>query len=73
MDRAAGTVRANLAVRFAADPNVQIANRHGVLQQGCTFVGERVIGCIQGAKNSLTYNYLVSPKTFRRERVSARL
>ncbi len=32
MDRAAGTVRPNLAVRFAADPNVQLANRHGVLQ-----------------------------------------
>ena len=58
MDRAAGTVRPNLAVRFAAEPNVQQPNRHGVLQQGCTFVGECVIGCNQGAKNSLDYNYL---------------
>ena len=58
MDRAAGTVRPNLAVRFTADPNLSVANRHGVLQYGCTFVGECVIGCNQGAKNSLDYNYL---------------
>ena len=58
MDRAAGTVRPNLAVRFAADPNVPQVNRHGVVQYGCTFVGECVIGCNQGAKNSLDYNYL---------------
>ena len=58
MDRAAGTVRPNLAVRFATDPNVPPANRHGVPQYGCTFVGECVIGCNQGAKNSLDYNYL---------------
>jgi cholesterol oxidase len=58
MDRAAGTVRPNLAVRFAADPNAPQANRHGVQQYGCTFVGECVIGCNQGAKNSLDYNYL---------------
>jgi cholesterol oxidase len=58
MDRAAGTVRPNLAVRFAAEPNVEQPNRHGVLQHGCTFVGECVIGCNQGAKNSLDYNYL---------------
>ncbi len=58
MDRAAGTVRPNLAVRFAAEPNVPQPNRHGVLQHGCTFVGECVVGCNQGAKNSLDYNYL---------------
>jgi cholesterol oxidase len=58
MDQAAGTVRPSLAVRFSADPNVPLANRHGVLQHGCTFVGECVIGCNQGAKNSLDYNYL---------------
>ena len=58
MDRAAGTVRPNLAVRFTADPNIPVANRHGVPQHGCTFVGECVIGCNQGAKNSLDYNYL---------------
>jgi cholesterol oxidase len=50
MDRAAGTVRPNLAVRFTADPNIPLANRHGVLQHGCTFVGECVTGCNQGAK-----------------------
>jgi cholesterol oxidase len=55
MDRAAGTVRPKLAVRFSADPNVPLVNRHGVLQHGCTFVGECVIGCNQGAKNSLDY------------------
>jgi cholesterol oxidase len=58
MDRAAGTVRPNLAVRFAAEPNVPQPNRHGVVQHGCTFVGECVVGCNQGAKNSLDYNYL---------------
>jgi len=58
MDRAAGTVRPNLAVRFAAEPNVPQPNRHGFLQHGCTFVGECVVGCNQGAKNSLDYNYL---------------
>jgi cholesterol oxidase len=58
MDRAAGTVRPNLAVRFAAEPNVPQPNRHGVLQHGCTFVGECVVGCNQGPKNSLDYNYL---------------
>jgi cholesterol oxidase len=58
MDRASGTVRPNLAVRFAAEPNEQLPNRHGVPQYGCTFVGECVLGCNQGAKNSLDYNYL---------------
>ena len=58
MDRAAGTVRPNLAVRFTADPDMPVANRHGILQHGCTFIGECVIGCNQGAKNSLDYNYL---------------
>jgi cholesterol oxidase len=58
MDWAAGTVRPNLAVRFAAEPYVQQPNRDGVLQYGCTFVGECVLGCNQGAKNSLDYNYL---------------
>jgi cholesterol oxidase len=58
MDRAAGTVRPNLAVRFAAEPDLQQPNRHGVLQHGCTFVGECVVGCNKGAKNSLDYNYL---------------
>jgi cholesterol oxidase len=50
--------RSNLAVRFAAKPDVPQPNRHSVLQHGCTFVGECVVGCKQGAKNSLDYNYL---------------
>jgi cholesterol oxidase len=58
MDRAAGTIRPNLAVRFATDPDTQVINRHGIPQYGCTFVGECVLGCNQGAKNSLDYNYL---------------
>jgi cholesterol oxidase len=58
MDRAACAVRPNLEVRFTAEPNVPQPNRHGVLRYGCTFVGECVVGCNQGAKNSLDYNYL---------------
>lgn len=65
LDLASGTIRPNLAVRFAetsdgapADPDLPVRNRHGVEQRGCTFVGECVIGCNQGAKNSLDYNYL---------------
>jgi len=58
MDRAAGTVRPNLAVRFTEEPDHETLNRHGVPQYGCSFVGECVLGCNQGAKNSLDYNYL---------------
>jgi cholesterol oxidase len=58
MDRAAGTIRPNLAVRFAADPDAVTSNRHGVVQAGCDFVGDCVIGCNRGAKNSLDHNYL---------------
>lgn len=58
MDRAAGTIRPNLAVRFAAEPDARVLNRHGVAQYGCNFSGECVLGCNQGAKNSLDYNYL---------------
>lgn len=65
LDLASGTVRPNLAVRFAetsdglpGDPTAATRNRHGIPQHGCTFVGECVIGCNQGAKNSLDYNYL---------------
>lgn len=58
MDHAAGSVRPNLAVRFTDDPERATPNRHGIPQHGCTFVGECVLGCNQGAKNSLDYNYL---------------
>jgi cholesterol oxidase len=55
--RPAGTVRPLLAVNFG-DPGAPNSNRHGVTQTGCTFVGECVLGCNAGAKNSLDYNYL---------------
>ncbi|WP_114559694.1 GMC oxidoreductase [Desertihabitans aurantiacus] len=51
------TVRPNLAVSFG-DPERWRANRHGVPQRGCTFVGECVVGCNHGAKNTLDHNYL---------------
>lgn len=56
-DRRETTVRPNLAVTFG-DPDTWRPNRHGVAQRGCAFVGECVIGCNQGAKNSLDFNYL---------------
>src|SRR5690606_36038095 len=49
-DRPEATVRPNLAVTFG-DPSVWRPNRHGVLRRGCSFVGDCVIGCNQGAKN----------------------
>lgn len=57
MDRAGTTVRPNLAVTFG-DPETWRPNRHGVPQRGCAFVGECVLGCNHGAKNSLDRNYL---------------
>ena len=58
MGRRAGTVRPNLAVRFRDDPDTWTPNVHGVPQRGCTFTGECVVGCNQGAKNTLDLNYL---------------
>lgn len=55
--RRGATLRPNLAVTFG-DPELWRPNKHGVPQRGCTFVGECVIGCNQGAKNSLDVNYL---------------
>lgn len=57
MAMAEATVRPNLAVTFG-DPHTWRPNRHGVSQRGCAFTGECVIGCNQGAKNTLDLNYL---------------
>lgn len=58
MGRRSGTVRPHLAVRFSDDPDTATPNVHGVLQRGCTFTGECVLGCNQGAKNTPDLNYL---------------
>ncbi|MGP3533710.1 GMC oxidoreductase [Microbacterium sp. RD1] len=58
LGRSAGTIRPLLAVRFQQDPDAVETNRHGVHQRGCSFVGECVIGCNRGAKNSLDHTYL---------------
>ncbi len=57
LSRTSRTVRPQLAVRFA-DHTGPIVNLHGREQRGCTFVGECVLGCNIGAKNTLDYNYL---------------
>ena len=51
--------RPNLAVTFG-DPYTWRPNRYGVQQRGCAFVGECIIGCNHGAKNSLDHNYLAA-------------
>lgn len=56
-DRPDATVRPNLAVTFG-DPDAWRPNRHGVPRRGCAFVGECVLGCNHGAKNSLDATYL---------------
>ncbi|WP_179223267.1 GMC oxidoreductase [Microbacterium sp. Yaish 1] len=57
MGIASATFRPNLAVRFG-DPLMWQPNRFGSPQRGCTFSGDCVAGCNQGAKNSLDHNYL---------------
>ena len=56
-DRPEATIRPNLAITFG-DPQRWRPNRHGVPRRGCAFVGECVIGCNHGAKNSLDATYL---------------
>lgn len=56
-DIAAAMVRPNLAVTFG-DPGEWRTNAHGVPRRGCAFVGECVIGCNHGAKNTLDVTYL---------------
>ncbi|MBT2502408.1 GMC oxidoreductase [Curtobacterium sp. ISL-83] len=51
MHRPTGTVRPLLAVTFAQDGAAPTAGT-------CTFVGECMFGCNQGAKNSVDRNYL---------------
>lgn len=47
----------NLAVTFG-DADTWRPNAHGVPRRGCAFVGECVLGCNHGAKNSLDHTYL---------------
>ncbi|GAA4707899.1 cholesterol oxidase [Promicromonospora umidemergens] len=58
-DRPDAIERPNLAVTFG-DPDTWRPNRHGVPRRGCAFVGECVIGCNHGAKNSLDATYLAA-------------
>ncbi|MFC7375630.1 GMC family oxidoreductase [Brachybacterium sp. GCM10030268] len=51
------TVRPSLAVTFG-DPETWHPNVHGVPRRGCAFVGECIIGCNHGAKNTLDVTYL---------------
>ncbi|GAB3831741.1 GMC oxidoreductase [Kribbella italica] len=62
LDMAEGTVRPNLAVTFG-DPETWKPNLHGVPRRGCAFVGECVIGCNHGAKNTLDHTYLAVAET----------
>ncbi|ASO19699.1 cholesterol oxidase [Actinoalloteichus hoggarensis] len=58
-DKDEATVRPNLAVTFG-DPDTWRPNIHGAPRRGCAFVGECVIGCNHGAKNTLDYTYLAA-------------
>lgn len=52
-----GTIRPTLAVTFG-DSETWRPNNQGVQRRGCAFVGECVIGCNHGAKNTLDTTYL---------------
>ncbi|MGH3584790.1 MAG: GMC oxidoreductase [Pseudonocardia sp.] len=56
-------VRPNLAVTFG-DPDTWRPNAHGRPRRGCAFVGECVIGCNHGAKNTLDHTYLAVAENF---------
>ena len=51
------TIRPTLAVTFG-DSETWRPNAQGVPRRGCAFVGECVIGCNHGAKNTLDTTYL---------------
>lgn len=53
----------NLAVDFGA-PGQPHQNRFGGSQDGCNFCGECIIGCRNGAKNTLDLNYLKLAEDF---------
>lgn len=57
MGIAPGTVRPNVAVTFGETERWR-PNRHGAARRGCAFVGECVLGCNHGAKNTLDVTYL---------------
>lgn len=61
-DKAEATVRPNLAVTFG-DPDTWRPNVHGAQRRGCAFVGECVIGCNHGAKNTLDHTYLTAAES----------
>ncbi|WP_211719368.1 GMC oxidoreductase [Nocardiopsis sp. MG754419] len=61
-DKAEATVRPNLAVTFG-DPDTWRPNVHGAERRGCAFVGECIIGCDHGAKNTLDHTYLTAAET----------
>lgn len=51
------TIRPTLGVTFG-DPETWRPNAQGVPRRGCAFLGECVIGCNHGAKNTLDTTYL---------------
>ncbi|QVQ52320.1 GMC family oxidoreductase [Spiractinospora alimapuensis] len=61
-DKAEATLRPNLAVTFG-DPDAWRPNVHGAQRRGCAFVGECVIGCNHGAKNTLDFTYLAAAES----------
>ncbi len=62
MGISSATFRPNLAVRFG-DAREWRSNRFGSAQRGCSYSGECIAGCNQGAKNSLDHNYLALAET----------